>query len=84
MGKVPSHFIAENLRGRVLILEMPGGDVGHVRVIVGPQIVGADADQVPVVLSFVDRHGNQTPDMVVQFGAMEVWYTNEHGTFVPQ
>jgi hypothetical protein len=83
-GKIPSHFIAENLRGRVLILEMPGSDVQHVRVIVGPQIVGADADQVPVVLSFVDRHGNQTPDMLVQFDAMEVWYANEHGTFVPQ
>jgi hypothetical protein len=63
---------------------MPGGDVQHVRVIVGPLIIGPDADQVPVVLSFVDRNGEHTPDMVVRFGAMEVRYANENGTFVPQ
>lgn len=83
-GKTPSHFIAENLRGRVLIIEFPGGDVQHARIIVGPQIAGSDADQVPVLLSFVDRNGNHLPDMLVQFGSMEVWYANEHGTFVPQ
>jgi hypothetical protein len=83
-GKTPSHFIAENLRGRVLIIEFPGGDVQHARIIVGPQIAGPGADQVPVLLSFVDRNGNHLPDMLVQFGSMEVWYANEHGTFVPQ
>jgi hypothetical protein len=83
-GKTPSHFIAQNLHGRVIIMEMPGGDVQHVRVIVGPQIVGPDADKVPVVLSFVYRNGNHVPDMLVQFGSLEVWYANERGTFVPQ
>ena len=83
-GKTPSHFIAENLRGRVIIIEFPGGDVQKARVIVGPQIAGPNADQVPVLLSFVDRNGNHQPDMLVQFGSMEVWYANEHGTFVPQ
>ena len=83
-GKTPSHFIAENMHGRVVIMEMPGGDVQHVRVIVGPQILGPNADLVPVVLSFVDRNGDHAPDLVVRFGAVEVWYANEHGTFVPQ
>jgi hypothetical protein len=83
-GKTPSHFIAENMHGRVVIIEMPGGDVQHVRVIVGPQIVGPDADKVPVVLSFVDRNGKHIPDMLVQFGSLEVWYANENGTFVAQ
>jgi hypothetical protein len=83
-GTTPSHFIAENIRGRVVIIEMPGGDVQHVRVIVGPQIMGPNADQVPVVISFVDRNRDHRPDMLVRFGAMEVWYTNENGTFVPQ
>jgi hypothetical protein len=83
-GKIPSHFIAENIRGRIVLLEMPGGDVQHVRVLVGPMIIGPTADQVPVVLSFIDRNGDHVPDMVVQFGAMEVWYSNKHGTFVPQ
>jgi hypothetical protein len=83
-GKTPSHFIAENMHGRVVIIEMPGGDVQHVRVIVGPQIAGPNADQVPVVVSFVDRHKDHRPDMLVRFGAMEVWYANENGTFVSQ
>ena len=83
-GKTPSHFIAENLRGRVLIIEYPNGDVQHARIIVGPQIAGSDADQVPVLLSFVDRNGNHHKDMLVQFGSTEIWYANEHGTFVPQ
>jgi hypothetical protein len=83
-GKTPSHFISQNIHGRVVIMEMPGGDVQHVRVIVGPQIIGPNADQVPVALSFVDRNGDHVSDMVVRFGAMEVWYANEHGTFVPQ
>jgi hypothetical protein len=83
-GQTPSHFIAENLHGRVIIIEFPGGNVQQARVIVGPQIAGPNADQVPVLLSFVDRHGNHQPDMLVQFGSMEIWYANEHGTFVPQ
>jgi hypothetical protein len=83
-GKIPSHFIAENMHGRVVIMEMPGGDVQHVRVIVGPQIIGPNADQEPVILSFVDRNGKHIPDMLVQFGSLEVWYANENGTFVPQ
>jgi hypothetical protein len=81
-GRTPTHFIAENLRGRVVILEMLGGDVQQVRVLVGPQIIGPNADQAPVLLSFVDRHGNHEPDLLVQCGSIEVWYANEHGTFV--
>jgi hypothetical protein len=84
VGKTPSHFIAENLRGRVLIIELPGGDAQHARIFVGPQISGVDADRDPVTLSFVDRNGNHHPDMLVQFGSMQIWYVNEHGTFVPQ
>lgn len=83
-GKTASHFIAENLRGRVLIIELPGGDAQHARIFVGPQISGADADRDLVTLSFVDRNGTHHPDMLVQFGSMQIWYVNEHGTFVPQ
>lgn len=83
-GEVPSHFIAENLHGRVLIIELPGGDAQHARIFTGPQISGADADHIPVTLTFVDRNKNHHPDMVVQFGSIEIWYTNKQGTFVEQ
>ena len=83
-GKTPSHFIAENLRGRVLIIELPGGDAQHARIFVGSQFSGGGADRVPVTLTFVDRNHNHHPDMLVKFGFTELWYLNEHGTFVPQ
>lgn len=82
--KTPSHFIAENLRGRLLIIELPGGDAQHARIFVGPQLAGPQADTVPITLTFVDRHGSHYPDMEVQFGSLELWYVNEHGTFVLQ
>jgi hypothetical protein len=77
-----SHFIAENLRGQVLIIELPGGDTQRVRVLIGPRLSGPDAAQVPVLLSFVDRNSNHQPDLLVQCGSIEVWYINQHGTFV--
>jgi hypothetical protein len=81
---IPSHFIGENLRGQVVILEFPGSDAQHMRVLIGPHLAGPGADQTPVLLSFVDRHGKHTPDLLVQCGSIEVWYANEHGTFVLQ
>jgi len=36
----PSHFIVLNLKGRVVIIELPGGNVAHARIYNGPLIVG--------------------------------------------
>lgn len=78
----PTHLLAENMRGRVVIIEFPGGDVQQARILVGPEIAGPNADQVPVLLTLVDRQKNHQPDLLVQFGSMEVWYLNQHGSFV--
>jgi hypothetical protein len=80
----PTHLIGENLRGRVVIGEFPGSDVQHARILVGPEIAGPNADEILVVLTLVDRNGNHQLDRLVQFGSMEVWYANQHGTFVAQ
>jgi len=79
-----SHFIAENLRGQVVIIEFPGGDAQHVRVLIGPHLSGQDAAQVPVLLSFVDRNGNHQPDLLVQCDSIEVWYLMRDNTWVCQ
>lgn len=80
----PSHFVAFNLRGHIQILELPGGDASHARMIVGPTLSGDGADLVPVTLQFVDRQGNHHPDMLIHSGAIELWLKNQNGTFVPQ
>lgn len=83
-GKVPSHFLAMNFHSQVEIIEFPGGDVRHAHIYTGPRITGADAALTPVLLSFADRNGDHLPDMIVQFGTIEVVYLNEHGSFVEQ
>jgi len=78
----PTHFTAMNLQGHVEILEIPGGDASHARMLVGPTLSGDGADLVPVTLRLVDRQGNHHPDLLVQCGAVELWFKNENGGFV--
>ncbi len=49
----PSHFIAMNLRGQIEVIELPGGDVAHARIFVGPQLYGPGSDLLPVTVQFV-------------------------------
>lgn len=39
-AEIPSHFIALNLHGRVVITEFPGGDVTREVTYVGPTLFG--------------------------------------------
>jgi len=79
----PSHFIAINLNGHIEVIEMPSGDASHARIYIGPQLYGANADLVPVTLSFVDVNGNKKPDMIIHFQGTEVVFINEAGGFRP-
>lgn len=80
----PTHFTAMNLGGHIEILEIPGGDASHARMLVGPTLTGAGSDLVPVTLQLVDRERNHHPDLLVQCGAIELWFKNENGSFVAQ
>lgn len=79
-----THFTAMNLGGHIEILELPGGDASHARMLVGPTLTGSGSDLAPVTLQLVDRERNHRPDLLVQCGAVEVWFKNENGTFVAQ
>jgi hypothetical protein len=83
-GKTPTHFIAMNLRGRVYIVELPGGDPSKTKIYVGPQLTGDGADLVPVTLQFVPSANGGLSDMLIQFGGLAVRFKNEKGMFVPQ
>lgn len=79
----PSHFIAINLRGKIEIIEFPGGDASHSRVYLGPQLFGPDADKAPATLKFIDVNGDHQPDMLVFFQSSWIVFINSQGSFRP-
>jgi hypothetical protein len=79
----PSHFLALNYRGRIEVIEFPGGDASHARIYLGPQLYGAGFDLVPVTLSFVDVSGKHQPDMLVHFQSSHLIFINAAGGFRP-
>ncbi len=80
---VPSHFIALNLNGHIEIIEIPGGDASHMRVYIGPQLYGTNAELSPVTLTFADVNGDHKLDMIVNFQGSHIVYINDQGGFRP-
>ena len=79
----PSHFMFENLQGRVLIIFLPGGDATRAKIYIGPTIFTDNADQVPVTGEFKDV-GNGKVDMIVHIGDQKIIYLNTGTDFKPQ
>lgn len=63
----PSHFIAENLKGQILVVEFPGGDVSKSRSYYITTVPGNDANP-PVKVFFQDINHDGKLDMVIQIG----------------
>ena len=80
----PTHFIVLNLKGRVIIIELPGGNVAHARIYNGPVIVGDNPAQIPVTAEFEDVNGDGKIDMVVHIGNQQFTYLNDGTQFKPQ
>ncbi len=84
----PSHFTFENLRGHIIIIELPGGNIAHAHIYGGPTIYTAGGDLVPVTGSFQDVNGDGKPDMVVTIGdgsnKTQIIFLNNGTTFVPE
>jgi hypothetical protein len=64
---IPSHFIAENNKGDVFVIELPGGDSTKAKIYQITTIPGNDANP-PVRLSFQDVNHDGKLDMLVQIG----------------
>ncbi|GCE22455.1 hypothetical protein [Dictyobacter kobayashii] len=77
----PSHFVAFNNKGRIEIIELPGNDPTRSRIFLGPQLTGANANLVPVTLSFSDPQHTRYPDMLVQLPQTTLRFHNTHTTF---
>ena len=77
----PSHFIAINLKGHILIFEIPVGDAAKTEVYVGPTLIGQGQDPVPVTLKFQDVNGDGKPDMILVIGESTIVYLNTGSSF---
>jgi len=80
----PTHFIFLNLKGRVVIIEIPGGSTAHARIYNGPAIIGSNPDQIPVTAQFQDVNGDGKIDLIVYVGNQQVTYINDGTQFKPQ
>ncbi|HEU5376687.1 MAG TPA: hypothetical protein VFV38_14725 [Ktedonobacteraceae bacterium] len=79
----PSHFIAVNLKGRITIIEIPGGDVSKSVIYTGPTLLGDGSDLTPVTLSFSHSNGNGKPNMLVHVADQTIVFLNNGTKFVP-
>ncbi|QBD82247.1 hypothetical protein EPA93_42225 [Ktedonosporobacter rubrisoli] len=79
----PSHFTVWNLKGRLVIVEFPAGDVTHATICVGPVLTGVGQDQIPATLQFKDVNHDGKPDMIVSVRELRYVFINENGSFRP-
>ncbi len=77
----PTHFIAMNLNRRVVVIEMPGGDVSKAQTLQGPYLFGANEDLTPVGLKLHDINGDTKQDLVVSVKNEEIIYINTGDSF---
>lgn len=78
---VPTQFVAMNLNRRVVVFEIPGGDVAQTRTLTGPYLFGANEHLTPVRLRLENVNGDQSNDLVVSVKNEEIIYINEAGSF---
>jgi len=80
----PTHFIFLNLKGHVVIIELPGGNIAHARIYNVPAIIGDNPAQFPVTAEFQDVNGDGKIDMIVHVGNQQFTYLNDGTQFKPQ
>jgi hypothetical protein len=72
----PSHFIAENLHGQVIVIELPAGNPSKSYEYVGPDLIASGDDLIPITLSFSDVNHNGKLDMIIHIEDREVIFCN--------
>jgi len=77
----PSHFIALNLKGQIIVVEFPGGNPAHAIDYAGPDLITPGEDLLPVTLKFTDENHDGKLDMVVSVGDKQFIFYNNGATF---
>jgi len=77
----PSHFIALNLRGQVIVIELPAGDPTKSIDYIGPDLIAADDNLIPITLTFSDVNKDKKLDMIIHIQDKEVHFCNNGTKF---
>jgi hypothetical protein len=77
----PSHFMALNLHGQVIIVELPAGDPTKSIDYIGPDLIAAGDEQIPVTLTFSHLNNDKNLDMIVHIQDKEVHFCNNGTKF---
>jgi hypothetical protein len=77
----PSHFIALNLHGQVLVIELPAGDPTKSIDYIGPALVASGDELVPITLTFNDVNKDGKPDMIIHIEDKQVDFCNNGTKF---
>ncbi len=78
-----SHFLVENLDGRVIIYEIQPDHLADSHVYQGPVLEGAGVDQYPATIRFLDLNGDGRPDMLISFHDIHMILINTTDGFRP-
>ncbi|WP_338258575.1 hypothetical protein [Dictyobacter halimunensis] len=70
-----------NVRGQVEVIELPGNDATHARLILGPHLSGPQADLIPVAIHFVPSSNPHTPNMRLDIDTTSILFQNIEGQF---
>ncbi len=77
----PSHFIALNLHGQVIVIELPAGDPTKSIDYIGPDLIAPGDEQIPVTLSFGEINKDGKMDMIIHIQDKEVDFCNNGTKF---
>ena len=77
----PSHFLALNLHGQVIVIELPAGNPAKSLDYIGPDLIANGDDQIPLTLSFSDANHDGKVDMIIHIQDREVIFCNDGTKF---
>jgi hypothetical protein len=72
----PSHFVALNLHGQVIIVELPAGDPTKSIDYIGPALIAVGDEKIPITLTFSQLNNDKNMDMIVHIQDKEVHFCN--------
>jgi len=79
----PSHFVALNLHGQVIIVELMAGNPAKSINYTGPNLFESGGDLIPVTLEFRDVTGDGKPDMLIHIQDKVFVFVNDGTKFRP-
>lgn len=77
----PSHLLALNLSGEIILEVFPAGDASHAKDYILTTLAGPSSDLTPVTLRLIDPLHTGKPDLVVTVGSIQSIMMNDQGSF---